>query len=283
MNLPDRRSHGGLGDHEEHDRDHVDNRMWKNFSTSYASIASIVRHRLLARDATQPCETASVDAALPVGDPVSGTDARRPERRPLEGRFVTLRPVDPEADADPLWRAAHDGTDEAARLWTYLSYGPFADAVEMGRWLEECSPSEDPLFLTVLSQASGPVGIVSFLNVETAHRRLELGHIWYAPVAQRTEANTESVSLMLGEAFERLGHRRVEWKCDALNERSRAAALRLGFTFEGVFRNHMIVKGRNRDSAWFSMTAEEWPAASSAFDRWLTTEPASRPSLASLR
>lgn len=196
---------------------------------------------------------------------------------------MTLRPVDPDADADPLWRASHDGSHEAAGLWTYLSYGPFADANEMGRWLDECSPSEDPLFLTVLAKASGPVGVVSFLNVETTHRRLELGHIWYAPTAQRTEANTESAYLMLREAFERLGHRRVEWKCDALNERSRAAALRLGFTFEGVFRNHMVVKGRNRDSAWFSMTDAEWPAARAAFQRWLSAEPADRPALGSRR
>lgn len=220
---------------------------------------------------------------LPVGEPVAGPDAHRPERRALEGRFVTLRPVDPNADAGPLWRAAHDGSDEAHRLWTYLSYGPFADPAAMGRWLEECSPSEDPLFLTVVAQADGQVGVVSFLNVDTSHRRLELGHIWYAPVAQRTEANTESAFLMLREAFERLGHRRVEWKCDALNERSRAAALRLGFTFEGVFRNHMVVKERNRDSAWFSMTDDDWPAASDAFERWLSAEPGIRPSLASLR
>jgi RimJ/RimL family protein N-acetyltransferase len=219
----------------------------------------------------------------PVGDPVTGPDARRPERRALAGSFVTLRPVDPDADAGPLWRAAHDGSEEASRLWTYMPYGPFADAEEMGRWLEECSPAEDPLFLTVSARASGPVGVVSFLNCDTTHRRLELGHIWFVPTAQRTEANTESAYLMLREAFDRLGYRRVEWKCDALNERSRAAALRLGFTFEGVFRNHMIVKGRNRDSAWFSMTDEEWPAARAAFQRWLSAEPPDRPSLGSLR
>ena len=222
-------------------------------------------------------------AELPVGEPVAGPDARRPERRPLEGRFVTLRPVDPDADAEPLWRAAHDGSDEATRLWTYLSYGPFAGAAELGRWLRESSGSEDPLFLTVVGQATGPIGIVSFLNVDTTHRRLELGHIWFAPTAQRTEANTESAFLMLREAFERLGHRRAEWKCDAFNERSRAAALRLGFTFEGVFRNHMIVKGRNRDSAWFAMTDADWPAASAAFQRWLSAEPTDRPSLGSRR
>jgi RimJ/RimL family protein N-acetyltransferase len=168
-------------------------------------------------------------------------------------------------------------------VWTYLSYGPFEQAGGLREWLRECAPTDDPLFLTVVSHEHGPVGMAAFLNIDVVHRRLELGHIWYAPPAQRTEANTEATYLMLLEAFERLGHRRVEWKCDALNERSRAAALRLGFTFEGVFRRHMIVKGRNRDSAWFSMTDDEWPGARAAFETWLAADAGDRPSLASLR
>jgi RimJ/RimL family protein N-acetyltransferase len=224
-----------------------------------------------------------VGDTLPVGEWVDGRPALAPERRTLEGRFVTLRPVDPAADAEPLWDAAHDGSEGASRLWTYLSYGPFDAADPMAEWLRECEPSDDPLFLTVLSREDGPVGMAAFMNVDLAHRRLELGHIWYAPRAQRTEANTEAAYLMLRESFERLDHRRVEWKCDALNERSRAAALRLGFTFEGVFRRHMIVKGRNRDSAWFSMTDDEWPGARAAFETWLSADPTDRPSLASLR
>ncbi len=219
----------------------------------------------------------------PVGEPVDGPDARSPGRRRIEGTHVTLRPLEPTNDAEPLWVAAHDGSDEATRLWTYMPYGPFSDVGEMRRWLEGSAPSEDPLFLAVVGRDAGPVGVVSFLNVDVTHRRLELGHIWYAPSAQRTEANTESTYLMLREAFERLGHRRVEWKCDALNERSRAAALRLGFTFEGIFRNHMIVKGRNRDTAWFAMTVQEWPSAARAFQRWLSAAPGERPALASLR
>ena len=201
----------------------------------------------------------------------------------LGGRYVALRPVDPAADAEPLWAASHDGSDTASLVWTYLSYGPFEQDGGMREWLRECAPSDDPLFLTVLSHEDGPVGMAAFMNIDVAHRRLELGHIWYAPRAQRTEANTEATYLMLREAFERLGHRRVEWKCDALNERSRAAAMRLGFTFEGVFRRHMIVRGRNRDSAWFSMTDDEWPAARAAFETWLSADAADRPSLASLR
>jgi RimJ/RimL family protein N-acetyltransferase len=163
-----------------------------------------------------------------------------------------------------------------------MPYGPFADAEAMGAWLASVAPSEDPRFLAVVAPG-GPVGMVSFLNVDPTMRRIELGHIWYAPGAQRTEANTEATYLMLHESFDELGHRRVEWKCDALNARSRAAALRLGFTFEGTFRQHMVVKGRNRDTAWFSMLDGEWPAARSAFERWLSADPDDRPSLASLR
>ncbi|MGH2634654.1 MAG: GNAT family N-acetyltransferase [Actinomycetota bacterium] len=217
-----------------------------------------------------------------MGAPVGGGPARPPERRRLEGRYVALDPVDPDAHGHALWRAAHDGSDEAARLWAYLSYGPFGDEAEMRSWIASIAPSDDPLFLAVVGP-HGPAGMASFLNVDLDARRLELGHIWHTPAAQRSEANTEATYLMLRESFERLGHRRVEWKCDALNDRSRAAALRLGFTFEGVFRQHMIVKGRNRDTAWFSMLDGEWPSARSAFERWLAADPAVRPSLASIR
>jgi RimJ/RimL family protein N-acetyltransferase len=218
----------------------------------------------------------------PIGDPVEGGAARRPGRGVRQGRYVSLSPVDPQGDAEPLWRAAHDGSPAAAQLWRYLAYGPFADAASQREWLDSIASSEDPLFLTVRG-SGGPIGVVSFMSVEPAMRRIELGHIWYVPSAQRTEANTETVSLMLREAFEELGNRRVEWKCDALNARSRTAALRLGFTFEGVFRQHMIVKGRNRDTAWYSMTDGEWPAARAAFERWLEAPAGSRRSLASLR
>jgi RimJ/RimL family protein N-acetyltransferase len=220
---------------------------------------------------------------LPVGEPVDGVDARPPSREPLEGRFVTLEPLEPR-HAERLWRAAHDGTPEAKRMWTYMPYGPFASVPEMRSWMEGVAGSTDPMFFTVLEgEERMPIGMASFLNVDTAMRHIELGHIWFAPRAQRSEANTETAYLMMREAFERLGYRRVEWKCDALNARSRDAALRLGFTFEGVFRRHMIVKGRNRDTAWFSVTDAEWPGVRSALERWLASEPADRPSLTSLR
>ncbi len=223
-----------------------------------------------------------MDEELPVGEPVDMVPARPPERRELKGRFVAVRPLDPASDVGPLWDASHDGGAEASRLWTYM-YEPFADRAEMRAWLDGCARSDDPLFMTVVSHRAGPVGMAAFLNIETVHRRMEIGHIWYALAAQRTEANTETAYLMMREAFDELGYRRVEWKCDALNQRSRAAALRLGFTFEGVFRKHMIVRGRSRDSAWFSLLDDEWPAAKEALERWLGSDAQGRPSLGTLR
>lgn len=176
----------------------------------------------------------------------------------LPGQEVTLRP--PTAtDAGALYRGTHgDATREA--VWAYMGYGPWAGRAEFQAWVEERIDSVDPLWFTVISKHTGqPVGMVTILNADLPNRRLELGHIWYIPEAQRTAANTEATYLLLMEAFGYYRARRVEWKCDSLNERSRRAATRLGFSFEGIFRNHMIVKGRNRDTAWFSITDAEWP------------------------
>jgi RimJ/RimL family protein N-acetyltransferase len=144
----------------------------------------------------------------------------------------------------------------------------------MRGWLDLLPASEDPLFFTVVDgSADAAVGVVTFMNVDPTMRHLELGNIWYSPRAQRTRANTESTYLMLREAFEELGHRRVEWKCDALNARSRAAAERMGFSFEGIFRQHMIINGRNRDTAWFAMLDADWPAVKANMQRWLDEDP----------
>jgi len=214
-----------------------------------------------------------VTEGRPVGEPAEPGDGRRPARRPLEGRRVRLEPLEPGSHAPGLFACSH-GDPATEVLWTYLSYGPFAGVEEMRAFLEEIAPSEDPLFFAVVDLERGaPAGMVSFLNIAPADRRAELGHIWYGPAAQRTSVNTEAVRLMLGELFDGLGYRRAEWKCDALNAPSRAAALRLGFTFEGVFRRHMIVKGRNRDTAWYSMLDTEWPAVRANIDRWLAAEP----------
>jgi RimJ/RimL family protein N-acetyltransferase len=215
----------------------------------------------------------SDERMLPVGDAVEGGAAQRPATGVIEGRFVRLEPLDPEAHAVALYERSHASPDDEV-IWTYLMYGPFDGLDQMRGWLTANAASTDPLFFTVVERdGGGPAGVVSLMNIDPAMRRLELGHIWYVRSAQRGRANTEAAFLLLREAFERWGYRRAEWKCDALNVRSRAAAERLGFTFEGVFRSHMIVKGRNRDTAWFSMLVEEWPARRRAMQRWLDADP----------
>ncbi len=207
---------------------------------------------------------------LPLGEIVANLEpAQSPGRKPYTGRFVSLNPVDPENDLEELYRNSH-GTDTNTRLWTYMAYGPFSDPAAMKDWLRDCKSSTDPLFLTVRSNDLDQcVGIVSFLNINTGMRTLELGNIWYSPRVHHTQTNTETVYLMLSEAFDARGYRRVEWKCDALNARSRKAALRLGFSFEGIFRQHYIIKGRNRDTAWFAMLDCDWPEVKHNMEQWL--------------
>lgn len=192
-----------------------------------------------------------------------------PRKRNYEGEFIVLSPINPQADAEELYSCTH-GSDMKEQIWTYMGYGPFDSVHGMRRWLETGAKSKDPLFFTVYHRESKlRVGMVSFLNIISEMRRLELGHIWYSLDAQRSNVNTETVYLMLCEAFDGLKYRRVEWKCDSLNERSRQAALRLGFQFEGVFRQHMIVKGRNRDTAWYSILDNEWADVKKNMEMWL--------------
>jgi RimJ/RimL family protein N-acetyltransferase len=227
-------------------------------------------------------ERGAENPPLPLGEALSDTaTADPPRRRTYDGKYVRLVPVDTANDVDELFSGAHgDAATEA--LWTYMPYGPFADSAAMRSWLEDCARSKDPLFFTVHDRGSQRrVGMVSFLNFVSAMRTIELGHIWYQPQAQRSSVNTESVYLMLREAFDVQKCRRVEWKCNALNSRSRTAALRLGFSFEGIFRQHLIVKGRNRDTAWFSMLDHEWPQVRANMESWLYGQGA-RPSLRAL-
>lgn len=210
---------------------------------------------------------------LPVGERIEGGPASFPPAEVIEGRFVRLESLDAEAHAATLYDRSHASADDEA-IWTYMSYGPFDDYEQMRAWLAANASSSDPSFFSVVESATDlPAGVVSLMNIDVAMRRLELGHIWYVRSAQRGRANTEAAFLLLREAFERWGYRRAEWKCDSLNARSRAAAERLGFTFEGVFRSHMIVKGRNRDTAWFSMLDTEWVSRRDAMRRWLDAEP----------
>lgn len=207
---------------------------------------------------------------LPVGPPVDPVDQMvPPARQPLAGQFVSLLPLEADRDAGRLYEISH-GHVVKSQIWTYLPYGPFAGAVDMKSWLRQQAQSTDPLFFTVFENSSRQqVGLVSFLAIVPAMRRLELGHIWYGPEAQRTRVNTETIYLMLAEAFDRLNYRRVEWKCDALNGRSRAAAIRLGFKYEGLFRQHIIYKGRNRDTSWYAMLDHVWPTIKQNMVRWL--------------
>ncbi len=221
--------------------------------------------------------------SLLAGEPANvGSPQDLPERRVYSGKFVTLAPVEAKQDAQELYECSH-GTVDGELLWTYMGYGPFASQDSMASWLESTENSDDPLFLTVHQEESQKrVGMVAFLNVVADMRRLELGHIWYGPEAQRTKVNTECVYLMLSEAFDRLAYRRVEWKCDAVNERSRSAAIRLGFKFEGIFRQHMIIKGKNRDTAWYAMMDDEWPAIKRNLEAWLYETEGDGPSLSEL-
>jgi len=205
---------------------------------------------------------------LPLGPPVAPVPTPPPDpAKRYSGRHVMLRPVDPARDVAALFEGSH-GDAERERLWTYMAYGPFTDREAMQAWLETCARSPDPIFLTVLADGR-PAGMASFMSIFPAMRRLEVGHIWYVPAVQRTATNTETIYLMLREAFDVLRYRRVEWKCDTINARSRAAARRLGFAFEGIFRNHLIVKGRNRDTAWYAMTDVDWPTVRANMERWL--------------
>jgi RimJ/RimL family protein N-acetyltransferase len=211
--------------------------------------------------------------ARPVGAPVEPLPSgRRPARVPLSGVEVRLEPVDAAAHADSLYRRSHARPEDAV-LWTYLAYGPFADQGAFAAWLEERARSQDPLFFALVEQASGAAaGMASYLNVVPANGSIEIGHIWFAPALQRTRAATEAIYLLARHAFEELGYRRLEWKCDALNHGSMRAARRFGFSYEGTFRQHMIVKGRNRDTAWFALLDRDWPAQRAAFERWLAPE-----------
>jgi len=204
----------------------------------------------------------------PIGEPVDPTPARPLAPVTLEGRLVTLRPLDPAADGDALWQGTCGR--ERDRLWLYLFDGPFADRASFDAYLARCAASRDPLYFAIVERDSGrAAGHAAYLNIHPAHRTIEVGCILYTPSLQRTAGATEAMALMARHAFEDLGHRRYEWKCNALNAPSRRAALRLGLTFEGIFRNHLIIKGRNRDTAWFSMLDSEWPRRRAAFERWL--------------
>ncbi len=216
-----------------------------------------------------PAVTATDAAApFPIGVPVDPSPARPLRPLTLAGRYVTVRPLAPATDGAALYEGTHGVEKEA--LWRYLFAGPFAGRAEFDAYLAANAASTDPLFFTIAEAQSGAaVGCAAYLRCEPRHRVIEVGHILFTPRLQHTIGATEAMYLMARHVFDDLGYRRYEWKCNACNAPSMRAARRLGFTFEGIFRQHMIIKGRNRDTAWFSMLDSEWPRRKAAFERWL--------------
>ena len=205
----------------------------------------------------------------PVGFPVAGWRERpRPTRTAMTGRYCAVEPLQPGGHAADLYQAYME--DKEHRVWTYMSYGPFHTFEDYRRWLESYGTGDDPLFHAVIDlKSSRAAGVASYLNLKPDVGVVEVGHISYSPQLQKTPAVTEAMFLMMRRAFDELGYRRYEWKCDALNAASRTAAERLGFVFEGVFRQATIYKGRNRDTAWYSIIDAQWPALKKAIERWL--------------
>jgi RimJ/RimL family protein N-acetyltransferase len=205
----------------------------------------------------------------PLGEPVDFTTARRPEPAILRGQHIELRPIEPDRDAAPLYAATHAPTGDPG-IWTYMYEGPYASVDELRGDLERQSRSNDPLYFTLIPLPGDmPRGIVSYLAIVPEHGTIEIGNIWFARELQRTVAATEAIFVLARHAFDDLGYRRLEWKCNSLNAPSRRAAERFGFRFEGIFVQHRVVKGRNRDTAWFAITDVRWPAIRAAFEAWL--------------
>ena len=199
--------------------------------------------------------------------------ALRPPRRVHEGRYVSVEPLDAALHLADLYQASH-GDAQKTRIWDYLPYGPFDSEPELAAHLAGQAAGDDPLFFTIRPHTSGRAeGVASLMTIEPDHRSIEIGHIWLGPDLQRTPAASEALFLLIAHALDDLGYRRMEWKCNAANAASRAAAVRLGFIHEGVFFQHRIIKGQNRDTAWFSILDREWPAIRANFTSWL--DPAS--------
>lgn len=227
------------------------------------------------------------DSGLPVGVVLDPVQAKSPARVTLAGRFARLEPLDARTHGRALYEATH-GPDREA-IWAYIGDGPFADFESFRISLETKAKSEDPLFFAIIDKADGKAkGYSTLMRIDVPNRVIEVGNIVYGSAMQKTPLATEVQFLLMKHAFEDLGFRRYEWKCNALNMPSRRAADRYGFTYEGLFRQHMIIKGRNRDTTWYAIIDSEWPSIKSGFERWLapdnfTPDGQQKQSLASLR
>ncbi len=220
------------------------------------------------REGRPMSEPATNAMGQPLGRLLSGwKPPKPPERKVFEGRFCRLEPLDRGRHAADLHAA--NAEDSEGRMWTYLPYGPFGCGDDHRRWMETVAKGEDPMFYAIMDRAKErAAGVAAYLRIDRVNGSIEVGHLGYSPSLQRTPAATEAMCIMMRHAFG-LGFRRYEWKCDALNAPSRAAAERLGFRYEGLFRQAAVVKGRNRDTAWYSILDSEWPAVERAFERWL--------------
>lgn len=212
------------------------------------------------------------DLGQPIGFALDDwTPRQHPRGARMQGRLCRLEPTDAARDTDDLFAAF--SLDAEHRNWTYLPYGPFTDAGALRAWIESSCLGDDPVFFSVIDAVSGrAVGVASYLRIETGVGVIEVGHIHFSPLMQGKPIATEAMYLMMRQVFEVWGYRRYEWKCDALNAPSCAAAKRLGFRFEGIFRQATIYKQRNRDTAWYSIIDSEWPAAQAVFERWLDAD-----------
>jgi RimJ/RimL family protein N-acetyltransferase len=203
-----------------------------------------------------------------VGQAVDATPAKRPAPVSIKGRYGRVEKLVAAKHTEALWDAIR-GHDE---VWDYLFHGPFSERKDFDAYIEMVASREDPYAYAILDAAERPVGFATLMEIRPANRAVEVGNILYSPLLQRTPLATEVQYLLARYAFEELGNRRYEWKCNALNEPSRRAALRFGFTSEGIFRQHMIVKGKNRDTSWYAMMDHEWPSRKAAFEAWLAPE-----------
>jgi RimJ/RimL family protein N-acetyltransferase len=208
----------------------------------------------------------------PIGEPLAAWTARpRPQRVSLDGCHCRLEPLDVANHAADLHHAyshAGDGRD-----WTYMPSGPFADATSFRDYAERIAASTDPMHYAVIDlKAQRAVGSLALMRIDPANGVIEVGFVAFSPLLKRSKVSTEAQYLLMKYAFEALGYRRYEWKCDSLNAPSRQAALRLGFEFEGIFRQAIVYKGRSRDTAWFSVIDKEWPARREEFEQWLAPE-----------
>jgi RimJ/RimL family protein N-acetyltransferase len=220
-----------------------------------------------------------VSESLQLGSQLNWSPALLPEARAIEGRYVCLERINAERHVADLWKAVAGHDD----IWTYLGYGPFADEAALTGFVQSRQHAGDPALYAIrpkpteleagedpaLAPLGAAAGWASYLRITPLDGVIEIGHVLFSPSLQRTRAATEAIRLLLGQAFDTLGYRRVEWKCNALNAASRRAAQRYGFVYEGTFRQHMVLKGRNRDTAWFAMLDSDWPAIRARFDAWL--------------